>query len=266
MQFNMQINVQLKPIVLIPADVRNLGGHDFHAVGHKYIMAIIVAAGAMPLVVPSIESHLDIDTLLSVADGILLTGSQSNVHPSHYGQDVYNTALPLDTARDALTLKLIHVAIEKQVPILAICRGFQELNVAFGGSLHQAVQEVEGFTDHREDKFQSQDLQYAPSHKISLVANGQLANLLKIDEIMVNSLHGQGIDRMGAGLIAEAFAQDGLIEAVRVEGAQAFALGVQWHPEWQVMLNAHYLAIFNSFGDACKLRSKLRTPLVKPPD
>ena len=258
----MQSNMQLKPIVLIPADVKNLGGHDFHAVGHKYIMALITAAGAMPLAVPSIENHLDIDELLNIADGILLTGSQSNVHPSHYSQDVHNTALPLDTARDALTLKLIHVAIQKQVPLLAICRGFQELNVAFGGSLHQAVQEVEGFADHREDKFQAQDLQYAPSHKISLVANGQLSKLLNTDEMFVNSLHGQGIDRLGVGLIADAFAEDGLIEAVRVERAQAFALGVQWHPEWQVTQNAQYMAIFNSFGEACRLRQSLR----KPPD
>ena len=258
----MQSNMQLKPIVLIPADVKNFGGHDFHAVGHKYIMALITAAGAMPLVVPSIENHLDIDELLNIADGILLTGSQSNVHPSHYSQDVHNTALPLDTARDALTLKLIHVAIQKQVPLLAICRGFQELNVAFGGSLHQAVQEVEGFADHREDKFQAQDLQYAPSHKISLVANGQLSKLLNTDEMFVNSLHGQGIDQLGVGLIADAFAEDGLIEAVRVERAQAFALGVQWHPEWQVTQNAQYMAIFNSFGEACRLRQSLR----KPPD
>lgn len=258
----MQSNMQLKPIVLIPADVKNLGGHDFHAVGHKYIMALITAAGAMPLAVPSIENHLDIDELLNIADGILLTGSQSNVHPSHYSQDVHNTALPLDTARDALTLKLIHVAIQKQVPLLAICRGFQELNVAFGGSLHQAVQEVEGFADHREDKFQAQDLQYAPSHKISLVANGQLSKLLNTDEMFVNSLHGQGIDQLGVGLIADAFAEDGLIEAVRVERAQAFALGVQWHPEWQVTQNAQYMAIFNSFGEACRLRQSLR----KPPD
>ena len=255
-------NLKSKPVVLIPADVKNLGGHDFHAVGHKYIMAVITAAGALPLIVPSIENHLDFDALLNIADGILLTGSQSNVHPSHFSQAVHNTALPLDTARDALTLKLIHSAIKKQVPLLAICRGFQELNVAFGGSLHQAVQEVPGLNDHREDKFQAQDLQYAPSHPIKLVANGLLSNLLKTDEIMVNSLHGQGIDRLGAGLIVEAHAKDGLIEAVRVEHAKAFALGVQWHPEWQVTQNAQYMAIFNSFGEACRLRQALR----KPPD
>ncbi len=255
-------NLKSKPVVLIPADVKNLGGHDFHAVGHKYIMAVITAAGALPLIVPSIENHLEFDALLNIADGILLTGSQSNVHPSHFSQAVHNPALPLDTARDALTLKLIHATIEKQVPLLAICRGFQELNVAFGGSLHQAVQEVSGLNDHREDTFQAQDLQYAPSHPIKLVANGLLSNLLKTDEIMVNSLHGQGIDRLGAGLIVEAHAKDGLIEAVRVEHAKAFALGVQWHPEWQVTQNAQYMAIFNSFGEACRLRQDLR----KPPD
>ena len=258
----MQSNQQVKPIVLIPADVKNLGGHDFHVVGHKYIMAVILAAGAVPLVVPSIENHLDTDALLNIADGILLTGSQSNVHPSNYSQALHNTALPLDTARDALTLKLIKAAVAAKVPLLAICRGFQELNVAFGGSLHQAVQEVDGYDDHRENKSHALDRQYAPSHTIKLVANGQLAKLLNCDELMVNSLHGQGIDQLGAGLIAEAHAKDGLIEAVRVEHAEAFTLGVQWHPEWLVTQNAQYMAIFNSFGAACRLRQDLR----KPPD
>ena len=259
-------NLKSKPVVLIPADVKNLGGHDFHAVGHKYIMAVMTAAGAMPLLIPSIENHLELDALLNIADGILLTGSQSNVHPSNFDQAVHNTALPLDIARDALTLKLIHAVIKNQVPLLAICRGFQELNVAFGGSLHQAVQEVSGFNDHREDKYQAQDLQYAPSHQINLVKDGQLAKLLNCNEMMVNSLHGQGIDRLGAGLIVEAFAEDGLIEAVSVENSKVFALGVQWHPEWQVTQNAQYAAIFNRFGEACKLRSELRIPSDKPPD
>jgi putative glutamine amidotransferase len=251
-----------KPIVLIPADVKQIGEHPFHAVGQKYIMAVAEAAGALPLLVPAISSQLEIEALLAIADGVMLTGSPSNVHPSHFGQSVLNPALPLDTARDALTLKLVRAAINAGVPLLAICRGFQELNVAFGGSLHQAVQEVADLNDHREVKDLPLETQYAVAHAVKLVANGQLAKILGTDKIMVNSLHGQGVDKLGAGLIAEAHALDGLVEAAHVEGAKSFALGVQWHPEWKVMENPQYLAIFKAFGDACQARMRLH----KPPD
>jgi putative glutamine amidotransferase len=251
-----------KPIVLIPADVKQIGVYPFHAVGHKYIMGVAQGAQALPLLVPAISDYLDIDELLATADGIMLTGSPSNVHPSHFGQDVYNPALPLDPARDALTLQLIKATIKAGIPLLAICRGFQELNVAFGGSLHQAVQEVSGFNDHREAKDLDVDAQYAPVHAVNLVKNGQLAKIIGTTETMVNSLHGQGIDRLGEGLSAEAHAPDGLIEAVSVNNAAAFALGVQWHPEWKVMENPSYLAIFSAFGDACRARMQRH----KPPD
>jgi putative glutamine amidotransferase len=251
-----------KPIVLIPADVKQIGEHPFHAVGQKYILAVAEAAGALPLLVPAISTQLEIDALLEIADGVLLTGSPSNVHPSHFGQKVHNPALPLDPARDALTLKLIRAAINAGVPLLAICRGFQELNVAFGGSLHQAVQEQAGKNDHREPKDLPLDTQYAVSHAVDLVKNGQLANIIGDTQMMVNSLHGQGVDRLGVGLLAEAHAPDGLVEAVRVESAQTFAIGVQWHPEWKVMENPQYLAIFKAFGNACKTRAQRH----KPPD
>jgi putative glutamine amidotransferase len=220
------------------------------------------ASGALPLVVPAISDLLDIDTLLAMADGILLTGAVSNVHPSHFGQAILNLSLPLDPARDALTLKLVQAAIKAEVPLLAICRGFQEVNVAFGGSLHQAVHEVTGLSDHREAKDASVDVQYGQSHPIDLVADGQLAQIVGAKQMMVNSIHGQGIDRLGEGLTSEAFARDGLVEALRVENAKAFALGVQWHPEWKVMENPAYLAIFNAFGEACRLRMRG----YKPPD
>ena len=241
-----------KPIVLIPADVKQIGEHPFHAVGQKYLMAVAEAAGALPLLVPAISSHIDLDDLLAMADGVLLTGSPSNVHPSHFEQAVHDTSLPLDAARDALTLKLIRATITAGIPLLAICRGFQELNVAFGGSLYQAVHEVAGKSDHREPKALPLDTQYAVSHSVKLSAGGKLASILGVNELMVNSLHGQGIDRLGTGLFAEAHAPDGLIEAVSVIDAEAFALGVQWHPEWRVMENPRYLAIFKAFGDACK--------------
>ena len=251
-----------KPLVLIPADVKQIGEHPFHAVGQKYILAIAQGAAALPLLVPAISDYFAIAELLATADGIMLTGSPSNVHPSHFGQAVYNSALPLDPARDALTLKLIEAAIAAGVPLLAICRGFQEMNVAFGGSLHQAVQELAGYNDHRETKDLDVQAQYAPVHAVSLVANGQLAKILGTQQTMVNSLHGQGIDRLGTGLSAEAHAPDGLIEAVSASNAKSFALGVQWHPEWKVMGNPSYLAIFKAFGDACRTRMQAN----KPPD
>jgi putative glutamine amidotransferase len=249
-----------KPIVILPSDVKHIGEHPFHAVGQKYILAVVQAAEAMPLLVPAIGDDIDIDDLLSAADGILLTGSPSNIHPSHFGQAVHNPALPLDTARDGLTLKLIRAAVDAGVPLLAICRGFQELNVAFGGSLHQAVQEQAGKSDHREPKDLPLDAQYAVSHSVNLVKNGQLARIIGNERMMVNSLHGQGIDRLGAGLSVEAHAPDDLVEAVHVDGAKSFALGVQWHPEWKVMENPQYLAIFKAFGEACKARMLRRIP------
>jgi putative glutamine amidotransferase len=251
-----------KPVVLLPADVKQLGGHPFHVAGHKYIVAVADAAGALPLVVPAISNQLDIDALLAIADGVLLTGAVSNVHPSHFGQAVYDASLPLDPARDALTLKLIHAAIKAEIPLLAICRGFQEINVAFGGTLHQAVHEVAGLNDHREAKDAAIEVQYGQSHKVDLTAHGQLAEIVGAQKMMVNSIHGQGIDRLGAGLAVEATAPDGLVEALSVVNAKAFALGVQWHPEWKVMENPAYLAIFNAFGDACRVRMQRN----KPPD
>jgi len=252
------IAAKRKPVVLLPADVKQLGEHPFHMAGQKYILAVAEAAGALPLVLPAVSDHIDMDALLAMADGILLTGAVSNVHPSHFGQEVHNPELPLDPARDALTLKLIHEAIRAEVPLLAICRGFQEVNVAFGGSLHQAVHEAEGLADHREPKDLPIATQYAPVHPVQLVAHGQLATITGLSEMRVNSLHGQGIDRLGTGLTAEAYAPDGLIEAVHVDGAGTFALAVQWHPEWKVMETPAYLAIFRAFGDACRARVEKR--------
>ena len=245
-----------KPVILLPADAKQFGEHVFHAAGQKYIQAVADAAGGMPLIMPAI-TH-DIAELLEIADGILLTGSVSNVHPSHFSETVQDESLPLDPARDALTLQLIRAAIQAGVPLLAICRGFQEMNVAFGGSLHQAVHKVPGLNDHREDKNASLDGQYGPSHTIRLSPNGQLAGLTHLTEMMVNSLHGQGLNQLGAGLVADAYAPDGLVEAIYVKDAVAFALGVQWHPEWKVLENPANLAIFTAFGAACQHRRLAR--------
>ncbi|MEQ1667060.1 MAG: gamma-glutamyl-gamma-aminobutyrate hydrolase family protein [Sulfuriferula sp.] len=242
------------PVVLLPADSRQLGDHPFHVAGHKYVHAVVQAAHALPLIVPALGNDSDIAVLLEVADGILLPGAVSNVHPSHFDQAVRDPSLPLDPARDGLTLRLIRAAVAAGIPVLGICRGFQEINVAFGGSLHQAVHETAGMADHREPVKSSLDEQYAQVHTVRTVAGGKLAEMTGCSEFMVNSLHGQGIDRLGTGLVAEAYAPDGLIEAVSVAGAKTFALAVQWHPEWDVLNTPPYLAIFRAFGAACQAR------------
>jgi putative glutamine amidotransferase len=251
---------QHKPVVLLPADVKPIGLQPFHAVGQKYILAVAQAAQATPLLIPAVSDHLDIDALLAQADGIVLTGSVSNLHPSHFGEEVFDTSLPLDPARDALTIGLIRAAVKEGVPLLAICRGYQELNVAYGGSLHQAVHLVGGLNDHREIKDAAIEVQYAPAHKVTLTQNGMLANIVQSETMLVNSLHGQGINQLGEGLTIEATSPDGLVEAISVKQASTFVLGVQWHPEWDVMNNPQYLAIFRAFGAACRLRMRRHEP------
>ncbi len=246
------------PVVLLPADYRQLGDHPFHVVGHKYVSAVVHAARALPLIIPALGSESEIEALLEVADGIMLPGAVSNVHPSHFEQAVRDISLPLDPERDSLTLQLIRAAVDAGIPLLGVCRGLQEINVAFGGSLNQAVHETEGMSDHREAKGKSLDEQYGLVHRVHTVAGGRLAEITGCTEIMVNSLHGQGIDRLGAGLAAEAYAPDGLIEAVSFTGAKTFALAVQWHPEWDVLNIPSYLAIFRAFGEACRTRAAQR--------
>jgi len=251
----------MKPVVLIPACSKDIGHHCFHVVGGKYVEAVVQGAGCLPLLVPALGDALNIDELLARADGVLLTGSASNVHPGHFDQPVANPRLPLDPARDATTLPLVRRAIAQGVPLFAICRGFQEINVALGGSLHQALHAVPGMRDHREDKRATLDVQYGPAHPLRVAQGGVLASVLEGDaDILVNSVHGQGVDRLAAGLVVEATAEDGLVEAFSVRGSKAFALGVQWHPEWKVGENPVSLKLFEAFGLACRERASQRCP------
>jgi putative glutamine amidotransferase len=240
-----------RPIIGIPACIKMLGEHPFHAVGAKYVDAIVNGADCIPLLLPAIGNKQDIATILELVDGVLLTGSASNVEPQRYGKSLIRADMHLDTARDATTFPLIEATIKAGKPILGICRGFQEMNVAFGGTLHQEVHVQKDLMDHRE-KAGNLDVQYGPAHTIKLTSGGYLQNLLGEDVMTVNSIHGQGIDQLGTGLFAEATAPDGLVEAIRVTDAKNFALAVQWHPEWKVVDNPQYLAIFKAFGDACR--------------
>jgi len=238
-----------KPIVLVPACNRMLGQHAFHSAGKKYIDAVRLA-GCQPLIVPTAELD-ELDALLDIADGVMLTGSASNVHPRHFDEAVHDAALPLDLDRDAWTLPLVPKVLARGLPLFAICRGFQETNVALGGSLHQAVQEVPGQHDHRGASDASVEAQYGPAHDVLVQAGGVLATVLVEPHIRVNSVHGQGVNRLAPGLRVEALAPDGLVEAFSVSDARGFNLCVQWHPEWQAASNAVSLRLFKAFGAAC---------------
>ena len=194
----------MQPWVWVTHDHRQLGQGDhrspFTVLGDKYAQAIAIGAQAVPFTLPC-ASASEIDSLLNHCDGVLFTGSPSNVHPSHFQQDVLRPELPLDPQRDALSLPLIRACIAQGVPMLGICRGFQEINVALGGSLHQQVQEVAGMQDHREPAEASYADQYAPRHPIRILPNTVLAEWAGGDTAMVNSLHGQGIDRLADDLL-----------------------------------------------------------------
>ena len=239
-----------RPVVVIPACTKMIDGHAFDAVGRKYSAAVAEVAHCQPLLVPVGPGKTDIGAILDLADAILLSGSVSNVAPEHYGEEVRVRPDALDPLRDAVTLPLIRAAIEKKTPLFAICRGFQELNVALGGSLYQAVHEVNGHADHRARPEMPLEEAYGPIHPVTL--RGKLRDWVGSDQIMVNSLHWQGIARLAEGLKAEAFAADGLIEAVRGPDEVAFCLGVQWHPEWGAKANPVSMSLFRRFGDAAR--------------
>jgi putative glutamine amidotransferase len=241
--------IAAKPVILLPTCAKSIDGLPYRAIARKYIEAARLAGG-LPLVVPFAELD-ELDALIALADGVLLTGSPSNVHPRHFGQEVHDPAEPLDEVRDDWVLPLIPRVVANGIPLLAICRGLQELNVALGGSLHQAVQELPGKRHHRMPKDQPEEVEYGPAHAIDLAAGGLLERLLGRARIEVNSLHGQAIDRLASALRIDAVAGDGVIEAVSCRNTSAFALGVQWHPEWRAEHNPHSMRIFAAFGEAC---------------
>jgi putative glutamine amidotransferase len=239
-----------RPVVVIPACTKLIEDDIFDAVGRKYSAAVAEVAECQPLLVPLGAGTIDIGSVLEVADAILLSGSRSNVAPEHYGDEAPIKPDRLDPLRDALTLPLIRAAVEHKTPLFAICRGFQELNVALGGSLHQAVHDINGNKDHRAKPDVPLDEAYGPVHPVTL--RGKLRDWIGRDEILVNSLHWQGISRLAAGLRPEAFAEDGLIEAVRGPDDAAFCLGVQWHPEWSARSNEVSQSLFRRFGAAAR--------------
>jgi putative glutamine amidotransferase len=245
-----------KPLIGIPADRRILGPHPFHCVGEKYIRAVAEAADAVPVLIPALGDEVDLDAVLGGVDGILLTGSPSNVEPVRYAGPASEAGTVHDPHRDATTLPMIPRVVATGMPLFAICRGFQEMNVAYGGTLWQKVQEIPGKLDHREHKEQPLEAQYAPVHDVELVPGGILHRLAGVERAKVNSLHSQGVERLGEGLDVEARAPDGLVEGFSVRSAPGFALAVQWHPEWQVMRDSLSRALFAAFGRAAREHAK----------
>jgi putative glutamine amidotransferase len=248
-------NASPRAIVAISTDRVDRHGHATHAGFHGYVHAVAQVAGAVPVLLPSAADALDVDTLIAGVDGLLLTGSPSNVDPARYDAPRPHASMLLDRERDAALLPLLAPLVEAGVPLLAVCRGFHELNVAWGGTLHPAVHTLAGRLDHREgDHERPVDRWYDDSHALHIVPGGRLASLAGSLETRVNSLHHQGIDRLGDGLRVEATASDGLVEAFSVADAPGFTLAVQWHPEMRVDDSPLARALFSAFGQACRAR------------
>jgi putative glutamine amidotransferase len=252
----------MKPLVGISCCSKSFGpnGLPNHAASDFCVRAVSDVADAIPVLLPAVGNDRDAACLLSRLDGILLTGSRTHIGPHHYGGDVHGDDMPEDPARDATTLPLIRAALARGTPIFAICRGMQELNVALGGTLFQHLPKLPGRLNHAAAKPEDAEARIAPAHMAHLTSGGLLHRLAQSPSIDVNSLHQQGIDRLGDGLAVEAVAPDGTIEAVRVIGAPGFALGVQWHPEFDATSNVISAALFRAFGQA--LRRVLQTDLM----
>jgi putative glutamine amidotransferase len=225
-------------------------------VGERNLRAVADAANALPLMFAGTPEITDIDALLEAVDGILLTGARANVHPTRFGVEPHARHEPYDSDRDALALTLVETCVKRGVPLFGICRGFQEMAVAFGCSLHPEIRELPGRMNHRMPRLDSGEIHpdptvvFADRHDVRLVPGGAFAKILGCATIRVNSLHGQGIDRPGKRVVIEGVAEDGTIEAIRIADAPGFALGVQWHAEYDPQRNPVNRKLFQAFGAA----------------
>lgn len=244
--------MSMQPMVAVVCDVRVFDRYRWHAAPEPYLRAALDVAGVLPLLVPAFGAAIDVPGLLARVDGVLLTGSKTNVHPSHYGVAPSAPYEPYDEERDATSLPLIRGAIEHGVPLFAICRGVQELNVALGGSLATEIQEHDGRDDHRAPESEDQDERFAIAHPVTPTAGGRFADIVGDGSVAVNSLHRQAIERLSPKLAVEAVAEDGTIEAVSVTDAPGYAVGVQWHPEYWAATDTPSRQLFEAFGAAVR--------------
>jgi putative glutamine amidotransferase len=235
---------------------------NIHGVGERNLRAVAEVAGALPLMFAGTPDITDIGALLQAVDGILLTGARANVHPSRFRQEPHPAHEPYDESRDALALALVEACVAEGVPVFGVCRGFQEMNVAYGGTLHPEIRELPGRMNHRMPRLENGEIHpdpavvFADRHDVSLVPGGVFAQILGCECIRVNSLHGQGILQLGQRVVVEGVAEDGTIEAIRIADAPAFALGVQWHAEHNARGNVVNRALFQAFGEALLARQR----------
>lgn len=241
-----------KPVIAVTADIREFDNYLWHCVPDQYVKAALLGSGLTPLMVTNFGDDLDFDAILDSVKGVLITGSKTNVHPALYGKEATADYEPFDPARDATTLPLIRAAIMRGVPLLAICRGIQELNVALGGSLSTEIQTEDGKQDHRAPVSDDAKVRFKIQHPVHIAKGSCLAGIFGARTIEVNSLHRQAIDQLAPNLLVEAVAEDGTVEAVSVRGAKEFAVGVQWHPEFWVESDNPSKLIFTAFGEAVK--------------
>lgn len=241
----------MQPMVIVTTDRIEHNNLPWSATPAPYLEAL-AAVGCLPVQLPTLAAPADPAPLLAAASGVLVTGSRSNVHPDEYGGGDEAAAEPFDRARDRTTLPLIRAALREGVPLLAICRGIQELNVALGGTLHAELHELPERDDHRGGSDTDMDRRFALAHDVEVEPGGVLASILGAGPVTVNSVHRQGLDRLAPGLAVEARAPDGTVEAVSVEGARAFALGVQWHPEYWVRSDGPSRAVLEAFAAAAR--------------
>lgn len=230
-------------------------GHPVVAVGRSNIDAVVDLTGAIPLIVPPMPGIGAVAELVEVCDGFVFTGGRPNVHPSHYGHEPTEKHGAFDPDRDAVTLPLIRECVARGVPIFGICRGFQEINVAFGGTLHPEIREIPGRMNHRMPPNGTLEQKFEYRHKVSLTQGGQFHQLLRAEEVLVNSLHGQGILERGARIVIEGYAPDETPEAIVVDAAPGFAMAVQWHPEWNAVNDPVSRPLFQAFGAAVSVRA-----------
>ncbi len=240
-----------RPIVGVLACRKQVGLLWSHAVAEKYLKALDQVADVMPILIPSVYDIFDTEELFSHIDGLLLPGSVSNIEPHNYDDVPVDSSDHRDSYRDNTALKIIRDAIEFNTPVLGICRGFQEINVALGGALHQRVADESDLMDHRAPENKELFEQFDLAHEVTLTKDGLLNKTIGKDKITVNSLHIQGVKKLGNQLKVEATASDGLIEAFTLERDNKWVLGVQWHPEWETEKMSCYTSILKLFGDAC---------------
>ena len=237
---------------------------EVQMVGERNLRAIAEVAGALPLMFAGTPDITDVDALLEAVDGILLTGGRANVHPTHFGVAPHPSHEPYDERRDAVALDVARACIARGIPLFGVCRGLQEMNVAFGGTLHPEIRDLPGRMNHRAPRLENGDFHpdpevvFADRHDVSLVPGGAFAQLLGCESIRVNSLHGQGVSEPGRRVVVEGVAEDGTVEAIRIAEASAFAMGVQWHAEYDPQTNPINRTLFQAFGAALSERKRAK--------